>query len=789
MPRPTITWLKNQGPILALLLGLVALIYSQTLSFAFINFDDPVYVTDNVAVKGGLTVKGLAWAFDIHSDICMYYQPLAFVSHMLDCHLFGLNPGLHHLSSVVIHAANAVLLFLILQAMTGSRWRSALAAVIFAVHPVNVDAVAWISERKTVLCALFWLLGMAAYLAQVRKPATLRYAAVMVCMALGLLTKPVMITFPCALILLDIWPLGRTGIPVSWRGLRESIRGKIPLFVLTALWFVTPFLSDTLMAHETTPAMVPYGLRLANAVVAYAKYVTHFIWPRDLSILYPYPDGIPMLQALAALAFLAAVTAACAFRFRSSPGRLIGWLWFCGTMFPTSGLILGTLWPERADRWAYIPYIGLAVALAFSLPGLSRLRSRWALVLVSMVVLYLGALAWMARAHTAHFQDSIHIFEKALSVIDYHALPHQNLAAAWMEKKDYHRAMHHLSIILDHEPDHGPASYNMGLCLAETGRPEEALSYFETALTLDPSDTRTRLMAARMLTRLERPDEALTLYEKGLTRSEKNADLLYDLAMLLLKQGRNVEAEQRLITLVSTWPGHGDGHAAYASLMIDRKNHEKALIHAKKLAALEPDSARTHSLLGVCYARLGHYDDAVLHFEDALRLQPGDRETRLNLETARTDKTARDRCLDRLQVLLPDDPVLTRPEDIEQRLSAPETTLDQPGRIQAMACLATLYRLRGNYDKALGVLDSALGLDDDYAARIRYNMACLNALMNRPDEAAYHLEKALADDPRLWPQIDQDPDFDGIRRSAAFLSLEAPKTLNPPSESPTPPGP
>ncbi|GAB6095392.1 hypothetical protein JCM14469_16440 [Desulfatiferula olefinivorans] len=789
MTQAFITRLKTDVPILCLLVGLVTLIYGQTLSFDFINFDDPVYVTDNTAVTEGLTARGLAWAFTIHSDIGMYYQPLAFVSHMIDCHVFGLDPGGHHLTSLVIHAANTALLFLVLQAMTGARWRSALAAAIIAVHPVNVDAAAWISERKTLLCALFWLLGTAAYLAHVRTPSRLRYTAVMVFLALGLLTKPVMITFPCALVLLDIWPLARAGEPVSGRMLFVRIREKIPLFILTALWFVTPFLSRSLMAQETTPDLIPHGLRLANALVAYATYVTQFVWPRDLSILYPYPDSIPMGRTLGALIFLAALTAVFVYRFRRSPALLIGWLWFCGTLFPTSGLILGTLWPERADRWAYIPYIGLAVALAFSLPGLSRLRSRWVPVIVSLATVYLGVLTFTARSHTAHYRDSIHIFEKALSVIGYHALPHQNLAAARMGKKDYDRAMHHLSVILEHEPDHGPASYNMGLCLAETGRSEEALSYFETVMALDPSDTRARLMAARMMTRLDRPEGALALYEQGLARSDNNADLLYDLSMFLVNQGRKDEAEQRLITLVSVWPGHGDGHAAYAALMLDRKHHEKALTHAQKLAALEPDSIRSHSLLGVCYARLGRYDDAILHFEDALSLQPGNRETRLNLETARADKAARDRCLERFRILLPGGPILSRPEDIEQRLSEPETALDQPGRIQAAACLATLYRLRGDYDKALDVLESALGPAAEYEPRIRYNMACLNALMLRPDEAVAQLKKALAADPGLRLTIDTDPDFDGIRRSPAFLSLEPPKALNPPQEEKTPPGP
>lgn len=762
-------WLKKEGLIVCLILGLVVLIYNRSPEHDFINFDDPVYVTENPAITGGLTVEGVAWAFAIHSDICMYYQPVAWLSHMLDCHFFGLDPGKHHRTSVLIHAINASLLFLIMNAMTGAVWRSALAALIFAVHPVNVDAVAWISERKTVLCALFWLLGMAAYLFYIRKPSRLRWLGLAALFTLGLLTKPVMITFPCVLILLDIWPLKRTG---PGRLFFRTIQEKIPLFIIAALWLITPFLSETLMAHETTPDMVSYGLRLSNALVSYAKYVITFFLPLNLSILYPYPKAVPLAQSLAALAFLGAVTFWSAFRGSKKPVRIIGWLWFCGTMFPTSGLILGTLWPEMADRWAYIPYIGLCLIVAWTLPEPRDPHRKSALLAWGLTLVFVIGLAGATRIHIGHYKDSIHIFQKALTVIDYHFLPHQNLATEWMKRGDYDQAKAHLSVILDHEPDHGPALFNMGLCLAETGQENQALSTFNEAFARDPGYTRAGLMAARMLDDLGRAREARTLLEQMLTGTHPEHEVLYHLALFHFRHRQCEEAEKRFIELLSAYPGHRWGNGAYADLLIDRKDDHKALIHAQKQVALTPDDTQARNRLGFCHVRLGQYPEALFHFEKALQTDPDDIRTRLNLETARTDQNAQTRALSLIREVLPETAVEGGPDAIRRRLKRHfEQSKDARGMIPAYTGLSTLYRLRGEYEKALALFATLLETDARYATSIHYNMACLHALMTNPESSVFHLNKALMSDSSLITHARNDPDFDGIRDHPGFREL------------------
>lgn len=580
----------------------VLYIYHQTSAFEFINFDDPIYVTDNQAVKSGINYESLVWAFQIHKDICMYYQPIAWISHMIDVELWGLDSGRHHLSSVFIHYLNVLLLFFILKSMTGSFIKSALAASLFALHPVNVDAVSWIAERKTLVSSFFWFLGMWAYLFYVRKPKIARYLLLLFFFTFGILTKPVMITFPCALLLLDIWPLNRIDFEktFNFKILAHLIMEKIPLFIITGLWFITPLLSPALMSNETTPEFIPHSLRIANAIVAYVKYVIKFFVPVDLSILYPYPKSVPAIQAVSAFFILFFVTSLFILQYKKKPYLIIGWLWFLGILFPTSGLILGTLWPSMADRWAYIPYIGLCIITSWFVVDVAMYRKYLLLIFLVLVGTYISWLAWSTKKQVTHWTNSLTIFEKSLTVIDYHYLPHQNIAAELMHRGFYKEARKHLSIIIEHEPEHAEAYYNMGLSFFQTDENDIALKYLAKAREIDANNANSYLVSVLILKKQKKYEEATKLCEQALEKVKKKDELHYQLSYLTFEIGKKEAAELKVLELLSADPHHVNGIILYADLLRQRNEIDKALFQYQKALALSPGNEKATIGISLC---------------------------------------------------------------------------------------------------------------------------------------------------------------------------------------------
>lgn len=580
----------------------VLYIYHQTTSFDYINFDDPIYVTDNQAVKSGINYESLVWAFRIHKDICMYYQPIAWLSHMIDVEMWGLDPGRHHLSSLFIHWLNVLLLFFILKSMTGSFIKSALAASLFAIHPVNVDAVSWIAERKTLVSAFFWFLGLWAYLLYVRKPTRSRYLLLLFFFTLGILTKPVMITFPCALLLLDIWPLNRVDFEKTFNFnlLTRLIIEKIPLFIITGLWFITPLLSPALLSNETTPEIIPHGLRIANALVAYVKYIMKFFVPVDLSILYPYPKSVPVIQTISALLIILFVSSLFIAHYKKKPYLIIGWLWFLGILFPTSGLILGTLWPSMADRWAYLPYIGLCIITSWFVIDIAMYGKALLLIFFVIISIHISWLTWTAQKQVIHWKNSLTIFEKSLTIIDYHYLPHQNIAAELMKRGFHEQARKHLSIIIYHEPDHAEAYYNMGLSFFQTDENEKALNYLAKAREIDTKNANSYLVSVLILKKLEKFEQAIRLCEQALEKVKKKDDILYQFAQLMADTGKKEAAELKVLELLSATPRHVSGIILYADLLRQRNEIDKALFNYQKALALSPGNHKAIMGISLC---------------------------------------------------------------------------------------------------------------------------------------------------------------------------------------------
>jgi tetratricopeptide (TPR) repeat protein len=473
------------------ILGLSLAVYRAAAGFGFVNVDDHLYVQANPVVQRGLSWDGLAWAFgSMHGA---NWHPLTWLSHMADVSLFGLDTGRHHQVSIFLHALDAALLFAWLRLATGSLWRSALVGALFAVHPLHVESVAWISERKDVLSTFFWLAAMLAYLGWVRHRGALRYALLAVAFALGLLTKPMVVTLPFALLLVDAWPLGRLGglapgEPLDWRRIGPLLREKVPLLVLAAASSAVTVVAQREGAVSSLSGL-PLGERAANAVVSCAAYLGDVFWPARLAVFYPHPaiGGAP--RAWETLAFsaglLVAVTVAALSCRRRCPWLPWGWLWFLGTLVPVVGIVQVGV-QARADRYMYIPSIGILVAVAWqvgSLAGASRARRAAA---TTLSVAAVAALAFVARAQVETWRSSEALWRHATEVTERNWTAWAGLGDALHDSGRFEESVDAGSRSLRLYPRNARVWNVVGIGLARLGKLDESAAHLQEAVRLEP---------------------------------------------------------------------------------------------------------------------------------------------------------------------------------------------------------------------------------------------------------------------------------------------------------------
>ena len=478
--------IKSSILVCLVLVVATGLAYWQVLHHDFVNFDDHYYVTENDRVQAGLTPEGFIWAFT--TTDASNWHPLTWLSHMLDCELYGLNPGGHHLTNLLFHLASTLLLFIVFTRMTAALWRSALVAILFALHPLHVESVAWVAERKDVLSTLFWILTMWAYLHYVRHGGFKRYLLVLVAFTLGLMAKPMLVTLPFVLLLLDYWPLGRyqfgqsgaashtamsaSIVPRRSRsGALALVLEKTPLLALAAISSVVTYLvqqSGQAMQYMET---LPLTVRIANALVSYVAYIGKTIWPANLAVFYPHPGyTLPMWQAAGAgllLVFISIVTIRSMSRY---PYLAVGWLWYLGTLVPVIGLVqVGE--QAMADRYTYVPLIGLFIIAAWGLWDLEKKWHRQKIVFALILLLPLTVCTWR-QLH--YWRDSISLWEHALAVTKKNALAHNNLGGAFEEEGNAEKAIANFYEALRHDPEYLIARNNLGLALFREGKITEA---------------------------------------------------------------------------------------------------------------------------------------------------------------------------------------------------------------------------------------------------------------------------------------------------------------------------
>jgi tetratricopeptide (TPR) repeat protein len=479
------------------LMAITWLVFGETLRHLPINFDDPGYVFKNPQITTGLTSTGILWAFT-HSYM-QNWHPLTWISHMLDCQFFGLNAGGHHFTNVLLHTIGVILLFLLFQKMTGAIWRSAFVAAVFAIHPLRVESVAWIAERKDVLSGVFFMLTLAAYVRYVRGPSSIRYLVVALLFALGLMAKPMLVTFPLVLLLLDYWPLGRfahvsrakpkpkNGFARWWshRSIpARLILEKIPLIALSAASSIITLFAQRRVTVSSE--FLPLLWRINNALVSYVAYIWQMICPIRLALAYPHPEyRLSFWEVAAAIAFLAGVTAVVLTFGKTHRYLVTGWFWYIGMLVPVIGIM--QVGPQaRADRYTYLPQIGLYLIATWTIADLSATWRYRRQILAATAPVVIAALAWLARIQNTYWRDSETLWTHTLAVTRHNDIAHANLAEVLLKRDRIDEAISHSEEALKIHPRYFAAHDTLVEGLLRRGRVDEAVAHLKESLKINP---------------------------------------------------------------------------------------------------------------------------------------------------------------------------------------------------------------------------------------------------------------------------------------------------------------
>ncbi len=690
---------KGRNFIISFFLALITLaVFWQVHNFDFVRYDDDKYVTENHHVQSGLTKDGIVWAFT--SVDVSNWHPLTWLSHMLDYQLYGSNPAGHHLTSLFLHIVNTLLLFFILKRMTGFIWQSAFVAALFAIHPLHIESVVWVAERKDVLSTLFFMLSLSAYVRYVECPGIYRYLPIILFFAFGLMSKPMLVTLPFVLLLLDFWPLGRLQFRKSILNISETsmqtaakwdeiksnvglIIEKIPLLIIAAA-----SIGITLYAQWTGIAPIqslPFGTRISNALVSYTSYMAKMVWPESLAVFYPYPDIMPIWQVGGSILLLILITLIAIRSVRRYPYVMTGWLWYLGTLVPVIGLVqVGN--QSMADRYTYIPLIGLFMIIAWAMPDfLARWRYRRVALALSAACV-IGVLMTVSMFQVRHWHDSVTLFEHAISVTKNNYVMHSNLGASLAEQGKYDDAVLHYAEALRIKPDDFEARYNLANALARQGKIEESLSQYAEALRIQPGAAAVYNNMGIALSQLGRTDEAIIRFRESLRlkpdfhdaesnlkialnrqvkpkqkipeiavkqpADPKSAEGRMQAGLSLFQKGRFDEAIPEFKEALRLNPNLAAAHISLGLIMARKRDLDRAIDHFRTALRIKPDLPEAHNSLGVALTHKGQIDEAITHFEKALRINPKFAKAHNSLAVALAQKGRTDEAIDHLRKAL-----------------------------------------------------------------------------------------------------------------------------------------
>jgi tetratricopeptide (TPR) repeat protein len=672
---------RRQEQLISLTLAVVTFAaYWPVLSNGFITYDDGSYITENPAVLSGINATSLRWAFNL--GYSGNWHPLTWMSHMLDVSLFGVTPAAHHLMGLLLHIASSVLLFLLFQRMTGlparlphsilqvgqaggrfspsasarlwrdgqagALWPSAFVAAVFALHPLHVQSVAWAAERKDVLSTLFWILTILAYVRYVERSRRSMYLLALVLFALGLMAKPMLVTLPFVLLLMDYWPLGRMRFNKKTReqGQRKHTTGdhlptgkslvsliieKLPFLGLALASSVITFFAQRQGGAVAATESLSLDLRVTNALVSYILYIGKTLWPSNLAFFYPHPaEHLPVWQAIVAGLVLLAVTALSIQMAKHRPYVAFGWLWYLVTLVPVIGIVQVGL-QAMADRYMYVPIIGLSVVIGWAVADLAgRMRVRVRLAGFAAIVAT-AAMAATTFVQAGYWHDSRTLYEHAINVTDHNWVAHANLGVVLAKEGRVNDAMAHYTQALQIKPDYVEAHRLLGFHLADAGKIDEAIAHFKEAIRIKPADAEAHHNLGSLLARQGKIDEAMVEYNEALKIDSTYVDSHFNMGFFLSQQGKTEEAIAQYKEALHIKPDYADARLNLGNLLVGQGKTDEAIAEYVELTKRNPQYEKGHYVLGYYLAERGKLDEAIAEFTTALRINPNYTEVHLAL--------------------------------------------------------------------------------------------------------------------------------------------------------------
>jgi tetratricopeptide (TPR) repeat protein len=755
MARPRLpVWL-----IAALVALVTVVLYWPATGYDFVNYDDELHVTTNVQVQKGLTWESIQWA--LWSPVNCIWHPLTVWSHMLDCQLFRLQPWGHHLTSVLLHAVNTGLVFLLLRGLTGVLWRSVLVAVLFGWHPLHVESVAWVAERKDVLSGFFGLLALMFYARYAegqrqraegrrQKPATPNtqhasrithhvsrlaphactfYLLSLFLFALGLMSKPMLVTWPFVMLLLDYWPLRRlepstitTPLSTMWRLVRE----KIPFFALAVAASVVTLVVQQRGGSLAMGESLPLAARVGNALISYCRYVGKLFWPTDLAVFYPHPGQWPLEKVLLAGGVILGISVLVWVQRRRAPYLLMGWLWYCGTLVPVSQLVQ-TGGHAMADRYTYLPSLGMLILTIWSA---CELTGRWRYQVLALRVAGGAAIVLcltLTRQQLGHWKDGETLFRHALAVTENNCVPHHGLGIALTRKGQLDEAISQFQEAIRLKPDDADAHNNLGNALDKKGQSDEAIRQYQEAIRLKPDYADAHYNLGNALGQKGQSDEAIRQFQEAIRLKPDYADAHINLGTALDRKGQIEEAISQYQEAVRVQPDYADSHYNLGLALGKRGQGDEAIRQFQEAIRLKPDHAEAHNNLGTAFYRQGHTGEAIREFQEALKLKPAYADAHYDLGLALGKKGQIEEAISQYQEAIRLKPdyaeayeslgnAFVRKGQIEEAISQYQEAIRlKPDHAEAYNNLGAAFYRQGHSGEAIRQFQEALRLRPDYA--------------------------------------------------------------------------